>query len=231
MHVMAIIVFYTIRSYSPDGNYSSSKRQKRGRKENIELYDSFSEEDVEGDGGNENKKEKVANNEVDLDLLFLEEDTECLKNTVNGALERYKPANVFLTTGVSTGLCGSELYGVVSDVVLTHLESQDSSCQKGKEKLLEMFQKNSTGLQVSNEFQKYRNTNKLIKDVGPRNKAVTAQADLSIRNKLRKSASNQRVKKYNYLLFLSLFFCCSSVFQYQVLNYHQTGTRNSMLLE
>ena len=175
----------------------------------------------------------MAKNEVDLDLLFLEEDTECLKNTVNSALDRHKPAKVFLNTGVSTGLCGSELFNVVSDIVLTHLQSQDPNDNKCKEndKFLEMFRKGSTGLQVSSELRQYKTTNKLIKDVGTRSKAVTAQADLSIRNKLRKT--NQRVKRKcnkccsNLLVF---FFSCSA-FQYRIQNCHPTGTPNCMLLE
>jgi len=173
----------------------------------------------------------MAKNEVDLDLLFLEEDAECLKNTVNSALDRYKPANMLLNTGVSTGLCGSELYNVVSDVVLTHLSSRDSNGDKYKEnnKFLEMFHKGLTGLQVSSELRQYRSTNKLIKDVGTRNKAITAQADLSIRNKLRKTANSQRVRKIKLMLLLRFLFC--SAFLCQIQNYHQTGTPNSMLLD
>jgi len=211
-----LLVYHCTRSYSPEESYSSSKRQKRGKKD-IELYDSFSEEDVEADGGNDNKKERMAKNEVDLDLLFLEEDTECLKSTVNSSLDRYKPAKIFLNTGISTGLCGSELYNVVSDIVLTHLPSQDSNDDnKAKDKFLEMFQKGLTGLQVSSELQQYRNVNKLIKDVGTRSKAITAQVDLSIRNKLRKTANSQRVKKKIHCSYLYIYFSVLSCVKHRI---------------
>ena len=221
------------RSFSPDTNYSSSKRSKRGKKD-TDLYDSFSEEEMTGDGGDRKEKETSAvKNEVDLDLLFLEEDDECLKDTTNSAIDRHKPACILLKTGFSSGLCGAELNNSVSNIVLTHLQSQHDLPDKQVKTVSGILQKNLTGLQAASQLRRYKTRNKLIKDVSWHSKAVTAQADLSIRNKLRKSSNNQRVlnvhcNKPQY------YACCLfsfSVFQCQAQNYHQTGIQSCMLLE
>ena len=197
---------YYFRSYSPDATYSSSKRPKRGKKD-TDLYDSFSEEEMAADGSDKKEKETpVVKNEVDLDLLFLEEDEECLKDATNSAIDRHKPACILLKTGFSSGLCGAELYDTVSDIVLTHLQSQNDIPDEQVKVVSGILQKNLTGLQAASQLSRYKTKNKLIKDVTLHSKAVTAQADLSIRNKLRKSSNNQRVncvyyKKSNYHIF------------------------------
>ena len=178
------------RSCSPDVNYSSSKRAKRGKKD-TDLYDSFSEEDMAGD--TKEKEMLAVKKEVDLDLFFLEEDDECLKDATNSAIDRHKPACIFLKAGISSGLCGAELYNAVSGIVLNHLQSQDDIPDKQIKMVSGVLQKNLTGLQAATQLGQYKTRSKLIKDVSLHSKAVTAQADLSIRNKLRKTASNQRV--------------------------------------
>ena len=186
-------MLFHYRSCSPDANYSSSKRAKRGKKD-TDLYDSFSEEDMAGDTSDKKEKEiSAVKKEVDLDLFFLEEDDECLKDATNSAIDRHKPACIFLKTGVSSGLCGAELYSSVSGIVLNHLQSQDDIPDEQIKRVSGVLQKNLTGLQAATQLGRYKTRNKLIKDVSLHSKAVTAQADLSIRNKLRKTASNQRV--------------------------------------
>lgn len=180
------------RSWSLDASYSNSKRSKRGKKE-TDLYDSFSEEDMTGDVNDKKEKEIPAiKNEVDLDLLFLEEDDECLKDTANSAIDRHKPACIFLKAGISSGLCGVELYNSVSDIVVSHLQSQDDVADEQIKTVSGILQKNLMGLQAASQLSQYKMRNKLIKDVSLHSKAVTAQADLSIRNKLRKTSNNQR---------------------------------------
>ena len=148
-----------------------------------------------GDTGDKKEKETpTVKHEVDLDLLFLEEDDECLKDATNSAIDRHRPACILLKTGISSGLCGSELYNVVSDVIIDHLQSQEADAPDKRVKLVSgMLQKNLTGLQVARQLSQYKIRNKLIKDVTSHSKAVTAQADLSVRNKLRKTSNNQRV--------------------------------------
>ena len=151
------------------------------------------------DGSDKKEKETPAvKNEVDLDLLFLEEDDECLKDTANSAIDRHKPACILLKTGFSSGLCGAELYGSVSDIVLSHLQTQNDVPDKQIKLVSELLQKNLTGLQAASQLGRYKTRNKLIKDVSWHSKAVTAQADLSIRNKLRKPSNNQRVCNVHY---------------------------------
>jgi len=162
-----------------------------------------------GDIGDKKEKEApTVKNEVDLDLLFLEEDDECLKDMANSAIDRYKPACIFLKTGISTGLCGVELYNTVSDIVLTHLQSQDDVPDEQTKVVSGLLQKNLTGLQAASQLGRYKTRNKLIKDVSSHSKAMTAQADLSIRNKLRKTTSDQRVCALMYfaVFFLIFFF-------------------------
>lgn len=147
-----------------------------------------------GDIGNKKEKEvPTVKNEVDLDLLFLEEDDECLKDMTNSAIDRYKPACIFFKTGISSGLCGVELYNTVSDIVLAHLQLQNDVPDEQTKLVSGLLQKNLTGLQVASQLGQHKTRNKLIKDVSSHSKAITAQADLSIRNKLRKTSSNQRV--------------------------------------
>ena len=144
-------------------------------------------------GDRKEKETPAVKNEVDLDLLFLEEDDDCLKDTVNSAIDRHKPACILLKTGFSSGLCGAELYSSVSDIVLSHLQTQNDVPDKQIKVVSEILQKNLTGLQAASQLDRYKTRNKLIKDVSCHSKAVTAQADLSIRNKLRKPSNNQRV--------------------------------------
>lgn len=218
---------YYLRSLSPDANYSS-KRPRRGKKDNIDLYDSFSEEDMAGDSSEKKEKEAPAvKNVVDLDLLFLEEDDECLKDTANSAIDRHKPACILLKTGISSGLCGAELYSTVSDIILAHLQSQDDVPDEQVKLALGVFQKNLTGTQAASQLGHFKTRNKLIKDVTLHSKAMTAQVDLSIRNKLRKSSNNQRVLDIHNIIIVIIINSIFSVFRYQVRNCHQTGTQNS----
>ena len=185
-----------------------------------------------GDGDRKEKETPAVKNEVDLDLLFLEEDDECLKDTANSAIDRHKPACILLKTGFSSGLCGAELYNSVSNTVLTHLQTQNDLPDKQIKVVSEILQKNLIGLQAASKLAQYKTRNKLIKDVSWHSKAVTAQADLSIRNKLRKPSNNQRVlsvscnKEQFYVCFFSF-----SVFQCQAQSCHPTGILSCMLQE
>lgn len=221
------------RSFSPDTNYSTSKRPKRGKRD-TDLYDSFSEEDMGGETNSDRKEKETltTKNEVDLDLLFLEEDDECLKDTTNNsAIDRYKPACVFLRTGISSALCGTQLYNSVSDIVLAHLQSQEDTPDEQVKMVSGVLQKNLTGLQVASQLGQYKTRNKLIKDVTSHSRAVTAQGDLSIRNKLKKTTSNQRVICIIAVVLDIFIFRYSSVIQYLIQSYHQTGIQSFMQLE